>query len=100
MEINPAYSNIFMCFETAGRLISKFSASELMVRLSFESSFSICLLLGSAIAWKVSSVCGAIFCNVYFIGHFLHILMPALAHAGVDLEVFRFVKTTMLQDKF
>ena len=48
-----------MCLDLAGRLtIELITARALMVRLSLDSSFSICLLLGSAMVWKASSVGG------------------------------------------
>src|SRR5882757_10961199 len=100
IEMNPAEYNIFMCFETAGRLMSKFSARLLMVRLSFESSFSIFLLLGSAMTWKTSRVGCAMFCSVYTVSHLIDILKPATGHTVVYSEVFCFRETAVFQEKF
>ncbi len=52
--IIPHSFSIFKCFEIAGRLILKFSATEFTVNVSSASSSIISLLTGSAIAWKTS----------------------------------------------
>src|ERR1700744_296075 len=99
IEMNPAEYNTFTCLDTAGRLISKCSASELMVRLCSESICSIYRLLGSAITWKTSSLGCIVFCIGYQFINFLYVLQPARIHSSKYVKVC-FLKAGMLQQQF
>src|ERR1700743_3289276 len=96
MAINPAEYNILICFDTAGRLISKLSASALMVMLCSDNIFNIYRLLGSATTWKTSSLGSAIFFSGYQFINFLNVLQPARVHAVKDVQV-SLLKAVMLQ---
>src|SRR6478609_5008614 len=99
IEMNPALCNILICFETAGRLISKLSARLLIVKLSSESSISIFLLLGSPITWNASSLgCVMLYCVDKFFD-VLEFFEPAMVEAIEKIQVFFFCKTAMLQEK-
>ena len=54
MMISPHSDKILMCFEIAGRLTSKFSATAFRFKDCCDRRLIISLRVGSAIAWKTS----------------------------------------------
>jgi len=76
-----------MCLDMAGRLMSKCSANEFIVRLSFKSSRNICLRLGSATTWNTSKLCCFTVCSFYKFSDLLYVFEPSVIHGREHTKI-------------
>src|ERR1700740_2195021 len=97
MEINPALYMILMCLDTAGLLMSKFSASALTVMLFLGNSVIIFRRLGSAITWKTSNAGLVIDNGVREFNHFISDPGPAII---VHNHIFQCAEAVVKQAQF